>query len=151
MKKYYNDYITVYWFPELCAHPGICLRLLPEVFNLNQRPWVNVDAAKPQEIIKVIDQCPSGALRYSLPENSKIDNKICGAGNMDYDKFNPAIVKIKVTGKGPLFVEGPTEIVNSDGEIIRKGSRIALCSCGLSGNHPFCDGSHRKSKDFPGE
>lgn len=145
MKKYCNDDIVVYWFPELCAHPGICLRLLPEVFNLSQRPWVNVDAAKPEEIVNAIDQCPSGALRYSLLTRSELNNNIkCGAGNMDYEKNNPEIVKIKVTNEGPLFVEGPTEIVDSCGKILKKGSRIALCSCGLSGNHPFCDGSHRK-------
>jgi len=95
MKEYKNENVIVHWFPELCAHPGTCLRLLPKVFNLKQRPWVNVEAAKPEDIIRAIDECPSGALRYSLPEGSKVDAKIAnGVGNINFEKSNPLAVKI---------------------------------------------------------
>ena len=142
MKEYKNDHLIVHWFPELCAHPGTCLRLLPEVFSLKQRPWVNVNAAEPEKIIDAIDQCPSGALRYSLPESSKVDKQIAnGVGNMNFEK---SIVKIRVIPNGPLLTEGPAVVIGLDGKPMKEGSRLALCRCGLTGNRPFCDGAHSK-------
>ena len=145
MKEYKNDHVIVHWFPELCAHPGTCLRLLPEVFNLQHRPWVNVNAAEPEEIIRTINKCPSGALRYSLPEGSKVDVQIAkGVGNINFEKSNPATVKIRVNANGPLLIEGPTVVIGLDGEPLKEGSKMALCRCGLSGYRPFCDGAHSK-------
>ncbi len=150
MKEYKNDHIIIHWFPELCAHPGICLRLLPEVFDLNKRPWANVNGAEPEEIIKAIDQCPSGALRYSFPRDSKVDRGVMfGPGNINLERSNSSAVKIKVVSNGPFFIEGMTEIIGSNGEVLKKGSRIALCRCGYSGNQPFCDGSHNAQKCKP--
>lgn len=150
MKEYKNEDVVVYWFPELCAHPGTCLRLLPKVFNLKQRPWVNVDAAAPEDIMRTIDKCPSGALRYSRPEGSKVEAQVAaGVGNINFDKSYPSMVKIKVSTNGPLLIEGPTVIVGLDGKVLKEGSRTALCRCGLSNNRPFCDGAHRKEEWKP--
>jgi len=145
LKEYRNDHVIVHWFPELCAHPGTCLRLLPEVFNLKQRPWVNVDAAEPEKIISTIDKCPAGALRYSLPEGSKVDVQIAnGVGNINFEKSTQSSVKIRVTANGPLLIEGPTVVIGLDGKPLKEGSRMALCRCGLTGKRPFCDGAHSK-------
>lgn len=143
MKEYKNKDIIVYWYPEQCAHLGTCLRLLPEVFCVSRRPWVNVDAAPPEEIIHCIDRCPSGALRYSLPEGSRVDPELMkGVGSVDDMKNAPSAVKVKVIKNGPYLVEGATQLVCSDGTPIYAGSRLALCSCGCTQNPPFCDGSH---------
>lgn len=84
MKEYKNDHLIVYWSPELCTHPANCLRLLPEVFNVRKRPWININAAEPEAIIQAIDQCPSGALKYSIPEGSKVNPQLaCGVGNIN--------------------------------------------------------------------
>ncbi|SDI29783.1 (4Fe-4S)-binding protein [Desulfosporosinus hippei] len=145
MKEYRNEHIIVHWYPELCSHPGTCLRLLPKVFNLEQRPWVNVDAAEPEEIIRAIDQCPSGALRYSLPKGSKVNaQRANGVGNLNYEDRNPSEVKIKVCSNGPLLVEGSSLLIGIDGKVLKEGGRIALCRCGYSENRPFCDGVHSK-------
>lgn len=144
MREYKNDHLIVYWYPEQCAHPGTCVRLLPKVFDVNRRPWVDINAASPEEIIKAIDQCPSGALKYSLPAGSKVDPALAhGPGSVQYPAENPPAVRIKAVPKGPLWVEGPAEVVNLKGEVLQAGGRLALCSCGKTGNHPFCDGSHR--------
>ena len=143
MKEYKNKDIIVYWYPVQCAHPGTCLRLLPEVFCVSRRPWVNVDAAPPEDIIRCIDKCPSGALRYSLPEGSRVNPALAhGVGAIDNLRDAPIAVKVKVIKYGPYLVEGPTEVICSDGTPIYSGSRIALCSCGCTQNSPFCDGSH---------
>ncbi|MGI5839163.1 MAG: (4Fe-4S)-binding protein [bacterium] len=106
MKEYGNHDIIVYWIPELCAHLRICTRLLPQVFDLNKRPWVNVNAAAPEEIISTIDKCPSGDSRYSLPEGSKIDPEIAaGNGNINYEKANPAVFKIRAPRTDRYWLE----------------------------------------------
>ena len=142
MKEYKNKDIIVYWFPELCIHPGTCLRTLPEVFCLDRRPWIDVDAAEPEEIIKCIDKCPSGALRYSLPEGSKVDQKLeCGIGYID-KKASSTAIKIRVVNNGPYIIEGPTEIVTADNRVMKTATRTALCACGRTSSLPLCDGSH---------
>ncbi|MCL1979052.1 MAG: CDGSH iron-sulfur domain-containing protein [Methanomassiliicoccaceae archaeon] len=45
-------------------------------------------------------------------------------------------------GKGPLIVKGGIPIVSSDGYTYEVRNRVALCSCGRSGNKPFCDATH---------
>lgn len=66
VKTYETDDIIIYWRPEICQHAGECTRGLPEVFNVDRRPWVMPEKASAQEIAKVIDRCPSGALSYKL-------------------------------------------------------------------------------------
>ncbi len=143
MRVYENSELIVYWYPELCAHVSFCVRDLRAVFDAKKRPWVNINGAAPEEIIKVIDACPSGALRYSLPAGSKVQPSLAnGSGSLDY-RDKSTVTKMKAIKKGPLLVEGPTAIYNMKGELIKEASRMTLCQCGLSSNPPFCDGSHR--------
>jgi CDGSH-type Zn-finger protein len=53
------------------------------------------------------------------------------------------IPRIKVTVNGPYLVNGEVEFVDSDGNVVERLTRAALCRCGLSESKPFCDGSHR--------
>lgn len=55
-------------------------------------------------------------------------------------------VTITVRPNGPLRVEGPIKLVNTDGAEIDLTGRpaISLCRCGASGKKPFCDGTHAK-------
>jgi len=56
-----------------------------------------------------------------------------------------ADVKITVKRNGPLFIEGPVDIVDADGNPITwdpAKKAIALCRCGYSMRKPFCDGGH---------
>jgi uncharacterized Fe-S cluster protein YjdI len=63
-KKYDNGEITVVWQPHLCIHSANCVKGLPGVFNLAQKPWINVQAADTEAIISQVNKCPSGALSY---------------------------------------------------------------------------------------
>jgi len=40
------------------------VRGLPAVFDRDRRPWIEADAADREEVITVIDRCPSYALGY---------------------------------------------------------------------------------------
>jgi CDGSH-type Zn-finger protein len=56
-----------------------------------------------------------------------------------------AEVTIRPSKNGPLIVEGPVEIFDTEGNKITSDKpRHALCRCGASSNKPFCDGTHSK-------
>lgn len=130
-RTYRTDEIVVYWDSERCAHTGFCLRNLPEVFDVNARPWVNATAAPADLIADAVAKCPSGALAFE-----RIDE-----GPQEVPDDPPTIVPWP---HGPLFVRGNVEIRDRHGDRYQTGTRVALCRCGQSRNHPFCDASHRE-------
>jgi uncharacterized Fe-S cluster protein YjdI len=74
-QSYTNGEITVIWKPGICIHSAKCVQGLGEVFNVSARPWIHMDGSGSDRIIRQVDQCPSGALRYV--RNEKI-NKAAG-------------------------------------------------------------------------
>lgn len=60
--KYPNSETTVVWKPELCKHSGRCVTQLPEVFNLQAHPWINMQGTSSERIIEQVNKCPTGAL-----------------------------------------------------------------------------------------
>jgi CDGSH-type Zn-finger protein len=50
--------------------------------------------------------------------------------------------KITVIEKGPYLLKGNFTMVEKDGTE-KAMENVALCSCGLSTNKPFCTGAHR--------
>ena len=38
----------------------------PDVFEVGRKPWIMPENGKEEDIIKVIDKCPSGALSYKF-------------------------------------------------------------------------------------
>lgn len=46
---------------------------------------------------------------------------------------------------GPIRITGNLTINAASGRQAWQGTGTALCRCGMSGNKPFCDGSHRKN------
>ncbi len=65
-KVYETDEIMVFWKPDLCEHATECIRGNNKVFDVSRRPWVDLSQAPADEIAKIIDKCPSGALKYEL-------------------------------------------------------------------------------------
>lgn len=61
-RVYEKPDVRVEWRPELCVHCGICIQELPEVFNLDSRPWVDIEGATAERIVQQVERCPSGAL-----------------------------------------------------------------------------------------
>ncbi|MCR2029342.1 (4Fe-4S)-binding protein [Alistipes timonensis] len=68
IKEYTNGEIIIVWQPELCTHAGVCVKMLPKVYNPRERPWVKPENASTAELIAQIDKCPSGALSYRMAE-----------------------------------------------------------------------------------
>ena len=64
-REYRNDQIVVYWEPRLCVHSARCLDGLPQVFDNERRPWVDLTAASADQIAAVVTLCPTSALRFA--------------------------------------------------------------------------------------
>lgn len=64
-KNYTNGEITVIWEPSKCKHSGHCVSGAPHVFRPGSTPWVYMDQDTSEEIMRVIDTCPTGALSYT--------------------------------------------------------------------------------------
>ena len=69
-RVYENERIRVIWDPDKCMHSAICTQGLPQVFDMHKRPWVDINAADVEDVKRVIDACPSGALRYEVPNKA---------------------------------------------------------------------------------
>lgn len=123
--------ITVLWDSERCIHTAICLRTLPAVFDLDQRPWIDVAGADADTIAAAVERCPTGALRYARADGSR-------------DETPDVPTTVVARPNGPLFVRGDIEVRNTAGEVVAHETRLALCRCGSSQNQPFCDLSHRR-------
>lgn len=64
IREYSGDGVVVTWEAARCRHAAECVRGLPEVFNSKARPWIDPTKAGAEEIIEVVDRCPSFALGY---------------------------------------------------------------------------------------
>lgn len=145
IKEYHTDELIVYWRPKQCSHAGKCWGTLPEVFDVDKKPWIDLANASTEAIIKVIDKCPSDALKYKVKEGAQVDPAIAvGPGSVDYKVVPTESVSIKMVKNGPLIVKGAAKVMDPDGKLIRESNHIVLCVCGKSDNKPFCDGSHAR-------
>jgi uncharacterized Fe-S cluster protein YjdI len=63
LQIYETPAVTVTFDPNLCQHTGICLRGLPNVFDIRERRWVRPELASAPEVIAQVARCPSGALQ----------------------------------------------------------------------------------------
>lgn len=128
-RVYGDERIEVRWEPRLCIHVKNCVHRLGAVFDPERRPWIDVTAAEADEIAETVLSCPTGALHFRRldggPQEEPIDQ--------------PTVVP---RTDGPLFLRGQFRIEDSEGNLLREDTRLALCRCGASGNKPFCDGSH---------
>lgn len=71
-KVYRGKDIEVYFDAEKCTHSGVCVKGMPEVFDLKKRPWINTEGASTDAITAHIDRCPSGALCYKYISSPSI-------------------------------------------------------------------------------
>jgi uncharacterized Fe-S cluster protein YjdI len=59
--------MKVTWNQETCIHAGVCVKTLPQVFKVEKGEFViDTQGAAEEEIAKVVEQCPSGALKIEV-------------------------------------------------------------------------------------
>lgn len=134
VKEYTNGDFTVVWKHKKWIHSGICVQLLPEVYDPNDKPWIKPANATNEQLTSQIDKCPSGALSYRIAGESEKDEI---KNNMD--------TKVEIKPNGPLIVQGTVEVKGVDGSTEIKKRSTAFCRCGASNNKPYCDGTHNTS------
>lgn len=137
-RDYSNGEITVHWRPAACIHSTICYSKLRKVFDPVKRPWVNMQGASTDEIIDIVNQCPTDALTFSWDHKKEEAPK-----EADTTKEKSAC-SIRVIENGPAIISGDFEITNMSGSKLSHADTISICRCGNSSNMPFCDGTHNK-------
>ncbi|MBK2003179.1 (4Fe-4S)-binding protein [Listeria ivanovii subsp. londoniensis] len=63
-REYHGEEIDVYFNTTVCAHSGNCVKGNKELFDLDRKPWIMPDNVSKEEVKRVINTCPSGALQY---------------------------------------------------------------------------------------
>lgn len=132
LQQYDAEGITVTFELKRCIHAAECVRSLPQVFDPQRRPWVELERADNDAIADVVSRCPTGALKF---ERSAVPREPRGESTEPKNS-------VQVRPRGPLFVSGDLELRTGDGGEARE-TRVALCRCGASANKPFCDNRHR--------
>lgn len=132
-KEYQLGDLAVSFDSALCIHSGRCLQGAPGVFNLKQRPWIQLDKDSEDHVVDTVNRCPSGALQWRTTDAHRAD-PVPGEAPL-----------ILVSENGPLYIRGSIELDGGDGEVLIESPRLALCRCGQSSNKPFCDNTHRET------
>lgn len=135
--NYPGKKIDVEWNGQLCIHIGECGQAKGELFSSNRNTWCQPDLVTVDDVIDVVERCPSGALIYTSKEliiNESPDNENT----------------VSVSYNGPYFIRGELDIEDRPDEMSGVAFRAALCRCGHSKNKPFCDNSHETEgfKDY---
>lgn len=151
-RKYTNGEITVYWRPDECVHASVCFTELFSVFNPRNRPWVNMKGASTQEIIDIVNRCPTRALTFSWNDCDQNDAETSPKVERDIEEVEEEFsqaqavepAQVKVMRNGPLLITGSFCIVDSEGKPMPRMQMASLCRCGHSHSLPFCDGTHFK-------
>ena len=128
---YDADPVAIVYNPRICSHAAECVRMSPAAFNPKRKPWCKPEEADPDMLERIVKACPSGALQMKRLESAK--------------HIIPDRPTVMIQKDGPYWVTG-AEI---EAEVPGKGGteeKYVLCRCGLSGNKPYCDGSHYDEK-----
>ncbi|OQW57961.1 MAG: iron-binding protein [Proteobacteria bacterium HN_bin10] len=119
--------VTIRFDASRCVHSRNCVLSRPDVFVPNvEGEWIHPDAASPDEVIRIGQNCPSGAIEVFRNEG--------GVGS----NAPPLVNTVRVRENGPLAFEAELSIAG----VKQDAPRATLCRCGQSKNKPFCDGAH---------
>ena len=122
---------TIHFDAAKCVHSRNCVLSHPDVFVPNVvGEWIHPDAQPVDELIRVGQNCPSGAI--SVVRHAAAPGA-CADSNQP-----PLVNTVRVRENGPLAVEAELQIQG----LPQANPRATLCRCGQSQNKPFCDGSH---------
>lgn len=123
--------IQTFFNPNACMHVFSCKPLKA----LREAELAGDDAAA-AEIARVVDTCPSGALRWEATEDIGAEPRVPRAG------------LVEVMEGGEVRLHGAYECENFPLMEGMDGERATLCRCGRSRNKPWCDGRHKGRKAF---
>ncbi len=129
--RYPGNKVDVVWERRLCIHIGECGRAKGELFVGGRKPWCVPDLVSQEEVLDVVERCPTGALTYHFKDSSVSEQP---------DEENT----VTVTYNGPYFMRGELVIEGAAETNTQPAFRAALCRCGRSSYKPYCDNSHEE-------
>ena len=127
--SYPGNVVSVEWNECLCIHIAECGHAEGDLFVGGRQPWCQPDLVELEDVVDVVERCPSGALTYEAKDLGVKESP---------DRNNT----VMVTYNGPYFVRGDLNIEDVPSNLNGIAFRAALCRCGASKNKPFCDNSH---------
>ncbi|RNC83835.1 MAG: hypothetical protein ED557_08670 [Balneola sp.] len=130
--SYENEEIKVTWDKKRCIHAKECVHGLPEVFDIEQKPWIQPGKSSTDSVAETVMRCPTGALQFERKDGGQ-------------SELAPEKNSLKIEGDGPLYIHGAMKIEGVDGTTFTE-TRAAFCRCGQSQNKPYCDNSHIKAE-----
>ena len=131
-KRFSGEQVDVDWDGRLCIHVAECGRAKGELFVGGREPWAQPDLVPLQEVIDVVERCPTGALTYEVKDGSVSER--------------PAEENtVTVSCHGPYFLRGEINLEGTPTDMDGTRFRAALCRCGSSRRKPFCDNSHEQA------
>ncbi|MFN3202716.1 MAG: CDGSH iron-sulfur domain-containing protein [Bradymonadia bacterium] len=123
--------LRTFFNANTCMHVFYCKPLK----ELRERELAG-DAIAATEIMKVVGECPSGALSYEVKTPDAIE-----------PEAKVPSVSIDIMEGGEIrLLEAFT--INAELHERQPENRGTLCRCGRSANKPWCDGRHKARKDF---
>jgi uncharacterized Fe-S cluster protein YjdI len=124
-RHYAAEEITVSFDADRCRHFAECVTGLPEVFDVDRRPWIDPSGAPARRVAEVVRRCPSGALQYRQGD---------GAGEPA-----AAVTSVVQLPNGQIQLRGHLAVQTPDE--LRSETRMIACGCGSSTAAPYCDGT----------
>lgn len=121
---YEGDGLTLTYNPLLCSHAAHCVGHASGIFDPKRKPWADPHQGSKEDLMEILRACPSGAL--ALKDGGH--------------QFQEA-AEITVAKNGPYQVQGASIDAAASGKGATE-EKYVLCRCGLSGNKPYCDGTH---------
>jgi len=113
---------------QRCIHSRHCVLDRPDVFVPNiAGEWIHPDNARPEEILELAHNCPSGAITCERLDGGPQEA--------------PPINLIAVREAGPYAVRGALSVAGNTSSF-----RATLCRCGQSQHKPYCDGAHNAAR-----
>ena len=116
--SYANDKIRVSFDGNICAHAGYCFTQLHDVFDGDRDPPIDLAGGTTDEVVRVVEGCPSSALTYE---------RLDGGQNEVSDETATATLY----PNAPLVLKGKIEVGDT------KSPRLTLCRCGKSKKQTF--------------
>jgi len=128
--SYPGKAVSVEWNERLCIHIAECGRAKGDLFVGGRQPWCQPDLVDLEDVIDIVERCPSGALTYEVNKKTVKESP---------EKENTVMVSYN----GPYFLRGDLNIEGTSSNMKGTMFRAALCRCGASKNKPYCDNSHK--------
>ena len=139
-RKYTNGEITVHWRPNECIHATYCYRELIEVFDPRKRPWINMNGAPTEDIIRIVEKCPTDVLTYKRDADNDKEKE------ESKDKSETvSMTEVKILKDGPVIIKGNFRVTGADGIEMKQMKSVSLCRCSKSDKLPYCDGKHNET------